>query len=470
MTAIKFPLSTAPGFKLHESGGRLINCYAEPLGDGRVRRIRAPGLKAWGTTAYSGFRGFHFDGTNLYAAFEGKLVRWASASGGAATDVGDLAGSLPVFFARNNKTPTHDNVAVTDGNAFTFTTIAVSSYGDSDVGAPNCVSFQSGYFFFTYGNGTVRSSALNGTAINSLDVATAETKADSLLRPIPFAGYLYLCGAGSIEVWANTGNATGFPYSYTLTIQRGLISQRAIAGYEDGFSQSIIFAADDNTVCQLNGYTPQKISTPDLDRLIEAVSDKSTLRAKAYKSSGHSFFELSCDEWTWTYDLNTQSWHERQSYLSSTFRANNAIYAFGKWLVGDANSGNILELTSSTFKELDDPMMFRLESELVASDAGFPARQVISRADFDVVTGVGKIAGEEPIETDPSCYISWSNDELNWSTPLQRPLGKAGTPGTHPMVLNTGMAGPRGRRWRLDVYDPVYVSAIGGQQFGEPRT
>lgn len=470
MTAIVFPLSTAPGTRPHESGGRLINCYAEPLQDGRAVRRRAPGYKIWGTTEYGTPRGLFFDGTTLFGAWEGKLVKWTAA--GAGTDVDDLDGTDPVYFARNNKTPTPDMVLVTGSDAFTFTGSAVTSYPDGDVGSPNSVESQSGYFFFTYGDGSLRNTALNSTGMTSLDLAKAESRPDTLYRPIPFAGQMYFCGSFSTEVWANTGNATGFPYSFSHTIQKGLLAPRAIAGYENGFSTQLIFVGDDNTVGRLNGYQWEKISPPDLDRLIEALSDKTELHAKVYKSAGHSFWELSCDAWTWTFDLNTEKWHERRSYLKARSRAVYTVYAFGKWLTQDTESGNILEITANWRKDVTDPLVYRAESQLVPSDAQFPGRQVISRADFDVVTGVGVIGGEQPIESDPVGFISWSDDGgYNWSTPLQRPLGQEGRPDIpHPYVLNTGMAGPKGRRWRFEASDPVDVSLIGGQQFGEART
>jgi hypothetical protein len=36
-------------------------------------------------------------------------------------------------------------------------------------------------------------------------------------------------------------------------------------------------------------------------------------------------------------------------------------------------------------------------------------------------------------------------------------------------VLNTGVSGPYGRRWRLDISDPVYVGFLGGTQSSEVR-
>jgi hypothetical protein len=43
-----------------------------------------------------------------------------------------------------------------------------------------------------------------------------------------------------------------------------------VSGYEDGFSRGPIFVGDDSCVYALQGYSPTKVSTPDLEGLIEA--------------------------------------------------------------------------------------------------------------------------------------------------------------------------------------------------------
>ena len=61
-TEVPWPVSSAPGARPYESGGRLINCYAEPLGPGflgKVVRRRSPGLTTYATTGtVSGFTGY----------------------------------------------------------------------------------------------------------------------------------------------------------------------------------------------------------------------------------------------------------------------------------------------------------------------------------------------------------------------------------------------------------------------------
>jgi hypothetical protein len=440
----------------------LLNAYAEPLGNGKVVLRRSPGRRVFALSSQEGFRGCTEIGGTFYGAFSGKLMKTDSA-GGTLEEVGDLAGTLPVYFARNNKAPTPDQVAISENGAFTFSASAVDAdYPDPDIGQPNGVCFLGGYFVFTYGDGTARVSGLNDTSIDPLDFAKAESNPDTLYRPVPWGARLLLCGSDSLEDWANTGNADGFPFSYSTTIPIGLIGPNAIAGFEPGVNAGIIFGASDNTVRQLNGYTPTKISTPDLDKKIEDLADKSMLEAKCYKSGGHTFFELSCAEWTWTYNLNNQTWHEQESYLISRSRVMRTCYAFGKWLSGDTKTGNILEITAKSYRDVDDPLRFLCESAPVDK---FPANQHVARVDLDMAKGVGVATGLDPNETDPTVWISWSDDGgRTWSTPLGRKLGRQGYSNHEIFAVDLGMTKSVGRRWRVVVTDPVYVGLMGGEQ------
>ena len=139
-----------------------------------------------------------------------------------------------------------------------------------DVLQPNSVVFHRGFFIFTYGDGTTRSSDVNSTNINTLNYATAESKPDTLYRGIPLGnGQLLLCGSTTMEVWGGL-NDTGYPFSYVSTIARGIVGIDAIAGHQDGFGKGIFFVGDDYKVSTLDGYTAMPISVPDLDLMIES--------------------------------------------------------------------------------------------------------------------------------------------------------------------------------------------------------
>ena len=107
MTAIILPTTSMPGQRPQESGGRLINCFAESLGETAgtpLKLLRAPGLSRFGTTNETIFRGGFQLGALVYTAWSGKVNTHTSV-GGVGTDLaGALPGSDPVFFARNNKT------------------------------------------------------------------------------------------------------------------------------------------------------------------------------------------------------------------------------------------------------------------------------------------------------------------------------------------------------------------------------
>jgi hypothetical protein len=467
---IPFPLSTAPGARPQESAGRLINCYAEPLGPTeRAPAIwrRVPGLSQFANTAFTGFRGGILVNNLFFAAFANVLV--TIDVHGSVTFVGALSGTKRVFFARNNLTPTPQIACVTENGAFLVSTSSVVSWPDPNLPIPNSVCFQDGYFFFTIGDRRCFASGINASSVHSQCFITAEAKSsDSLVRAIAFNGLLFLCATSSIEVWNDTANpAPGFPYSRLAVIQRGLAGPYAIAGWEDGFGKGLIFVGEDNGVYRLDNLQPTKISPPDLDRLIEAVPDKATLEAGCYTHAGHSVWVLSSPNWTWEFNLNNEKWHERQSYGLTRWRATGSQFAFGKWLTGDTQTGKILFIDDAVNTEVGEPLRVRLESGPVAA---FPNRVRIARADFDFITGVGIADGPDPIATDPTIAISWSNDDgISWGNPIHRKLGRQSDSQNRLCVLNAGLAGPQGRRWRLDISDPVYVGFLNGVQSTRAR-
>ena len=358
--------------------------------------------------------------------------------------------------ARNNLKPIPDKVLVSENGAFVFTDTTISVYPDPDLPVPVYVTFQDGYFFFAIADGTCYASELNSTAINALTFITAEAKPDGLLAAIAFNSQLLLFGKNSLEFWVNTAQPTpAFPYTRSAVRYRGLAATTAIAGQQDGFGGSaLLWVADHNRVVRLSGYEPEDISPPDLDRRIESIADKSTLEAYVYVAGGQARWVLSSPLWTWEFNIATQKWNERESWLKTRWRATQSVWAFNKWLIGDAFTSAIWTINDMAFKEGTDPLRFRLESGLVT---GFPNRMRVARGDFDFATGVGLNDGM-PIEMSPTAQISWSDDGGSlWTNPRFVPLGELGKYRQRIIVTQCGSAGPRGRRWRLDVSDPVYV-------------
>jgi hypothetical protein len=467
---VTFPLSSFPGENPSEGAGRLINCYAEPMGEGgraAAVRHRVPGLVQFATSEETTPRGFLLSGGDLFTAYDGELVLFND--DGTETAVDDLDGTDRVFFAKNNKRPTADIVAVCGAGAFVITTSTVTDLNDSDLPSPTDVCFTGGYFFFPIADGRCFASGLNATTIASNDFITTEAKSDTLMRGIPWNGELWLFGSGSVEVWSGSSvNATGFPFNRVAVMQRGLAGKLGVAGHEDGFGKALIWVGDDNAIYRANGYTSVMISNPDLNRLIENVADKSTLEASVYIAGGQPRWVIKCASWCWEYNLSTEQWNERKSYNEPTWRASGgSVYAFGKWLTGDTEDGRIGEIARSARDEYGEPLIAEAWSLPVQN---FPNRVQCSRADFDFAPGVGIIEGEDPIETDPGVEISYSDDGgYSFWNPRVRKLGRQGRPLTRVTVLKNGLSGAQGRIWKVAMSDPAHFGLMSGDMTAASR-
>jgi hypothetical protein len=488
MSQIPFPLGSYPGRRTHESAGRLINAYAEPLGPGAVgaaKIVSAAGLLKFteavaieGETLVplTGYRGAILVGGTLFVAFSGVLVTVDEA--GTVT----MAGLLPnvttgvfdpvrdrVQFSRNNHQPPPPDVVATtsNGNSYLCTTTSVTAFDVTPPGMTEITNvFMDGYTFYADASGLIQASQINDAdSFDALDVTRAQAKAGQLRRLIAYDQHLFAMCETWIEVYRNTANPAGFPFSRVAVINRGLIATYAVAGFQDGFGKALVWVGDDNGIHILDGYTVTRISTPDVDRHIEELEDKSSIEAQAYITSGAAFVVVSSPEWTWEFNLTTQQWNERRSRLKSgalldRWRGTgDSVFAFGKWLVGDTHSGKLHEITSDARKEDDAPLVMRIESAPVHD---FPRGLSVPRADFNWAPGTGRAPGDDPIETDPQVQVSWSDDGgLHWSNPLWRSLGRQDA---NPAItiLRTGRTAAQGRRWGLEISDPVYAALLGG--------
>jgi len=317
--------------------------------------------------AYHGgtYRGGVQVGGTFYALFGTTLYSYTSLGGAGVALTGAVTGSAYCWFAVNQNAPADIAIVSPGVGAFSVNTStgAVISYGppggppDPNIGTPNSVVFMFGFFIFTYGSGLTRASNLNSTVINTLNNANAQSKADTLFRPVPMGnGQCLLCGSTTIEVWASSPvNPAGYPFSYVSTIYRGIPGPQAIAGNEDGWGKGIFFVGDDNKVSTLTGYTPTPISVPDLDILIESEPDKSKIIVGVYVSRGHGFVVVQGPNWCWEYDTTIQSWHERASYLQRFWRGFQPICLnFSNsplWVCGDTLASDLLKIDGTIRKE-----------------------------------------------------------------------------------------------------------------------
>jgi hypothetical protein len=406
---IPFPLSSFPGASAHpgsnnqEGAGRLVNCYAEPLGEattptGPSKQVwrRSPGLSQHNNapTGQSGYRGGLIVNNLSYECWSGNASTLDVA--GNYVSLGAFPGTKKVSIARNQAASPNVVAVDPDNGAYVLSGGGAPAFynGGGNLPQPNSVCFQDGYFFYTIGDNRCFASPLNSVGtINTQTFITAQAKSDvNLLRGIAYGGLLWLFTTGHCEIWQDTAVAApAFPYTRLLVIEYGLVQQAAIAGWETGFSE-LLWAAQDFGVywATPGSFQPIKVSSPDIEKLIEQqVRAGNTLEASVYAFAGKKFWVLSSPAWTWEFNISTKKWNERSSLAGGAYgrwRATGGHPAFNKWLMGDTQTGNLFWLDNSNYTENGAPQLFRIESGPVRD---FPNSIRIARADFDFVMGVG---------------------------------------------------------------------------------
>jgi hypothetical protein len=495
---IPWPSTTGIGNSPAEDRGRLINTYAEPLGEDEILWRRVPGCAYFGqqTTqpwTYWGlelqwfnqvqgqqllptglFRGAIFVQNVLYVVLDSSVYTYTSS--GSATKIGSVAGSDKVFLAHNNAFPVQDILCVCQAGAFTFTNGIVANYTDINVGSPSCVVGHKGFLIFGYGNSDMLSTNINTTVINPLNLARTEGNPDGVVQMISYSGQLYVFGLKTIEVWGDPVNGTGFPFNRTAyNITPGITNDHAVAGWEPEFGSPPIYVGEDNSVRWLINDSPVDITPRQLKRNIQKTG-VFPLEVLVYNVDGVPFCEISgpypssgLGTFTWVFDCMAGSsetepidaWHERVSYLQTRSRFTGSVFAFGQWLCGDMlQSGYLLQVGFQYVTEGPNPLIAEIHSLPVEQ---FPVSVACPRADFEFTTGIGIAAGHQPDQTDPQVDCYWSDDASNtWNGPRLLNLGQQSNARVRVSTFKTGLSGPQGRRWRLTLPAAVRMGFAGG--------
>ena len=84
---------------------------------------------------------------------------------------------------------------------------------------------QSELAFGDIGDGRCFASAINDVTVSSLDWTRAESSPDGLVRVYSFANGIALGGENTTELYQNTANPTGFPFTRSAVLPYGLFGK-----------------------------------------------------------------------------------------------------------------------------------------------------------------------------------------------------------------------------------------------------
>lgn len=284
---------------------------------------------------------------------------------------------------------------------------------------------------------------------DALDFASAERYPDDLVGAIVNLGELILFGRESFEIHGNTGN-TDFPIEQVGNGigEVGLLSRYAMAKA----GNIVFFVGNDRKVYQLNGYTPQVISEPGIEQIIEDSQDK-TCYSMTWSEGSGKLVSFTFDNGTIVYDLSTQLWHERKSLGFDRWRPLFILNCYDRWFVGDFYTNRVGTLDPGMFMEWDDILWGSVTSPPISAEN---KRITHQRLELVFESGVGLNLGQG---SDPQVMLDWSDDGgRTWSAQRFRPLGKIGDFKSRSIWNQLGQA--RDRVYRYQITDPVRRTLI----------
>lgn len=264
----------------------------------------------------------------------------------------------------------------------------------------NTVTFFDGYFCFDR-VGTKQfflSPVFGVTPFDGALFASKEATSDLLLATANAHEQLYLFGERRVEVWYDAGNAPPtFPFQRSdgAIIQRGTLAPYSIV-QEDN---TLFFMGEDLIYYRLDGFKPERISDFGAETQWAKYREPHNILSFIYTWNGHKLLNLTflSANKTWTLDLSTRRWHERESWLGSSeddsigkWRIGSAINWYGRTLVGDTQSGVIGQLNQNVYTEFGDTMRGLLIGPPIAKDR---RRMFMKRFEIDVETATTTATG-----------------------------------------------------------------------------
>ena len=396
-----------------------------------------------------------------FRIFDGYWYIWASPASGdttvrmfrgtastTTTSIGAVGNGLLDFtqnYARTRliiKNSTVMYVLNTDTNVLTQV-----SDGDYPSTTARGVVYLDGFFFVMDTDGNIFNSAEeDATSWGASDFIAAQFEPDGGVALAKYGLYIVAFGEYTSEYFWNAGNATGSPL---LPVQQGVMnvgcadgdtvgvidSQLIWVAQSKGQGQSI---AAGRFVAQAQGNSYTKISTPAIDRILDA-DDFEDVDSTTFKVGGHSYYHLrlGSSNMSLVYDLAQQQWYvwtrRRDSFtqtLSGVVIANGTATGTFTSSFADGDVGVVSGFTG-TYTALNGTFNFEVNSNVykwpvtftgTATSTGTGTATGWSEDDLGIVAAAGyqgkqilqdKSSGdlfELDIDTyrDDSIYMDWS--------------------------------------------------------------
>lgn len=433
----------------------------DPEGDkSKVSAHPTPGLALFADLGDTPARGMHAVGDFLYVVHRGTL--WEINNAAVATSRGTLTSTSGRVSMADNGIEVFIADGVSKGYVYTIATTTLTAVTDADAVLSDTVTFLDSYFIVsrTTGGQFNFSDGYAGLNWGANSFATAEANPDKLDAVFAEKGLLGLFGEFTSEVWANVGTSpVPFARVQGATLDWGLAARWSLCKFADG----LIFLGR-NRLGQVSVITQgNRVSTPDLDYLINGYSNFADAAGFTYMLNGHPMYVLNFPAAgkSWLYDGKTGAWSELESAGIARHRAEMASQHLGAIRVADFENGKIYTLSPDVYTDNGAEIAREIQGGHVYAQEYNSL--FMSELRLDMETGVGLATGQG---SDPMVMLSISHDGGHtWGVERWTSAGAIGAYRTRARWRRLGRT--RDTVFKIRITDPVKVVLLGAALLAE---
>lgn len=403
-----------------------VNMVPVPKGNGISEGFLRPGdgIVGNGTGPGTDRGGINWNGV-CYRVMGSKLVSISST--GAVTVLGDVGD--------DGKLVTLDYSfellgIASNGNLFFYdpATSTLTQNTDPDLGVVIDVVWVDGYWMTTDGEFLVVTELNNPLAVNPLKYGSSEVDPDPIVAVLKLRNEIYALNSNTIEVFDNVGGDL-FPFRRIdgAQIQKGCLGTFACCV----FVETVAFLGGGRneapSIYMGANATATKISTQEIDEILLGYTEAqlASVKFEARNDRAHQHLYVHLPDRTLVFDaaatqeMGQPVWFTLTSSIVgfSKYRAQNMVWCYDKWLVGDPSSSAIGYFNNDISTHWGQTVRWEFGTTIVYNEG----RGAIFQ-ELELVGLTGRVA----FGADPTISTSYSVDGETWSQQKFIKAGKIG--------------------------------------------
>lgn len=338
-------------------------------------------------------------------------------------------GTLSTSVGRVSMADNGVQVMIVDGTygyIYNTTTGIFAQITDPDFPAlPVTVTFLGGRFLISLrGSGRFYWSDLyDGLSWDALNFANAETHPDPTIAVWASNGQAILMGSRTMEFWGNSG-ALDQPFANIAgtATEWGLAATWSVTKFDNSIACLVKNRMGQVMVAKIAGYLPSRISTPDMDAIINSYDTVNDASAYSYMLGGHNMYVISFPTagYTWLYDGLTSMWSSLKSFGLTRHRAEFGFSFLNYSLVADYASSKFYKILATATTDNGD----QIESTIISETVVSPDMDRLTVNKFRVDMEVGQGTSGVPY---PQVGLSVSRDNgKTYGAEMMRDIGPIG--------------------------------------------